>query len=121
MESSTPSEPYPASLLARHQPLIGVRATERMLKKARRLSGLRVLHINSTRQGGGVAEILSSLTPLMNDVGVATEWFVLEGTAEFFAFTKDIHNGLQGESVTPSGVNIELHREVALANAEAAG
>jgi trehalose synthase len=119
MERPTPSNPS-LSLLARHQPLIGVRATERLLKKARRLSGLRVLHINSTRQGGGVAEILSSLTPLMNDVGVATEWFVLEGTAEYFAFTKDIHNGLQGEPVTPSGVNIELHREVALANVEAA-
>jgi trehalose synthase len=36
-----------------------------------------VLHVNSTRQGGGVAEILSSLTPLMNDVGIETEWLVI--------------------------------------------
>ena len=116
MESATLSRPGPSSLLERHQPLIGVRATERILKKARRLSGLRILHINSTRQGGGVAEILSSLAPLMNDVGVATEWFVVEGTPEYFAFTKDIHNGLQDEQITPSFANMRLHREVTLAN-----
>jgi hypothetical protein len=62
------------SLLSRDQPLIGVRAIERLLRKARRLSGLKILHVNSTRQGGGVAEILSSLTPLMNDVGITTQW-----------------------------------------------
>jgi len=66
-----------ASLLDRYQPLIGVRATERLLKKARRRNGLKVLHVNSTRQGGGVAEILSSHTPLMNDIGIEAEWLVI--------------------------------------------
>jgi len=107
------AEPGP---LSRYQPLIGVRATDRLLKKARSLSTLRVLHINSTRQGGGVAEILSSLIPLMNDVGIPTEWLVIEGTPEFFAFTKDIHNGLQGEAIMPSPADAALHLEVALAN-----
>ena len=73
MESPAPSRPDPSSLLERHQPLIGIRATERQLKQARRLSGLRILHINYMRQAGGAAEILTSLTPLMNDVGVAIE------------------------------------------------
>jgi trehalose synthase len=118
MGSPAPVQSYHSSLLARHQPLIGVRATERLLKKARRLFGLRVLHINSTRQGGGVAEILSSLTPLMNDVGVTAE-FILEGAPQYFGFTKDIHNGLQGEPITPSRADMDLHREVALANAAA--
>jgi len=104
------------SLLSRYQPLIGVRATERLLRKARRLSGLKVLHVNSTRQGGGVAEILSSLTPLMNDVGITTELLVIEGSPAFFAFTKDIHNGLHGEPITLTPASISLHREVAQAN-----
>jgi trehalose synthase len=54
-------------------------------------------HINSTRQGGGVAEILMRLVPLMNDLGVRADWEVLEGTSEFFRVTKAFHNALQGE------------------------
>ena len=104
------------SLLERYQPLIGVRATDRLLKKARRLSGLKILHVNSTRQGGGVAEILSSLTPLMNDVGITTEWLVIDGSPEFFAFTKDIHNGLHGEPIGLTTESMSLHRDVAHAN-----
>jgi trehalose synthase len=89
------------SLLARYQQLIGIRATERLLRKARRLAGLKVLHVTSTRQGGGVAEILSSLTPLMNDVGIETDWMVIDGSAEFFAFTKDIQSDCTGGNRCP--------------------
>jgi trehalose synthase len=121
MESVARKPAQAHSLLAQYQPLIGVRAIERLLKKAQRLQGLRILHINSTRKGGGVAEILSSLAPLMDDLGIATEWFVLEGEPEYFAFTKDIHNGLQGEQLRPSRRGIDLHRQVALANAGSAG
>jgi trehalose synthase len=116
MEGSAAFKPDQPSLLHRYQHLIGTRATERLLKKARRLAGVRVLHVNSTRQGGGVAEILGSLIPLMNDLAIQTEWLVIEGSPEFFAFTKDIHNGLQGEHVglTPEGM--QLHREIADGN-----
>ena len=72
----------PRSPLDRYQPLIGGRAIERLLRKARRLDGFKVLHVNSTRQGGGVAEILSSLTHLMNDIGIETEWRVIEGSPD---------------------------------------
>ena len=72
--------------------------------------------MNSTRQGGGVAEILSSLTPLMNDVGITTEWLVIDGSPAFFAFTKDIHNGLHGEPLELTHESMTLHREVAQAN-----
>ena len=105
-----------ASLLDRYQPLIGIRATERLLKKVRRLSGLELLHINSTRQGGGVAEILSSLTPLMNDIGIEADWLVIDGSPDFFAVTKDIHNGLQGEPIRLPPMGRKLHRDIAHAN-----
>jgi len=118
MESATPWRVLPEpTALNRYQPLIGVRATQRLLRKARRLSGIRVLHVNSTPQGGGVAEILSSLTPLMNELGILTDWFVITGSPEFFTFTKDVHNGLHGEPVPLVRESLALHANVAHANA----
>jgi len=108
---------YLPSLAERYQPLIGARATERLLQKARRLKGLKVLHVNSTRQGGGVAEILSSMTPLMQSLGIEADWLVIDGPPEFFALTKDIHNGLQGDPIQIPPEAKRLHRATAHANA----
>ena len=55
-----------------------------------------MLHINSTRFGGGVAEMLGRLVPLLNDLGVQATWEVIQGSDEFFAVTKAFHNALQG-------------------------
>ncbi len=61
------------------------------------LEGKRVLHVNATNFGGGVAEILYSLVPLMNDAGLAAEWKFMFGRDDFFHVTKTIHNSLQGD------------------------
>lgn len=61
------------------------------------LEGKRVLHVNATSFGGGVAEILYSLVPLMNDAGLRADWKVMFGRDEFFHVTKAIHNALQGD------------------------
>ena len=63
---------------------------------ARGLAGRTFLHVNSTRRGGGVAEILGRLLPLLDEVGVRTRWEVITGPPEFYATTKRIHNTLQG-------------------------
>jgi len=63
---------------------------------AESLEGHTFLHVNSTREGGGVAEILSRLLPLLDEVGIRTRWEVIDGEAEFYAATKRIHNTLQG-------------------------
>ena len=68
-------------------------------RAARPIYGLRVLHVNSTFHGGGVAGMLNSLIPLMNDVGVNADWNLLYGDPALFAVTKKLHNGLQGEDV----------------------
>ncbi|MFX1520006.1 MAG: glycosyltransferase [Promethearchaeota archaeon] len=68
-------------------------------KKARRLYGKHIVHINSTYQGGGVAEMLNSLVPLMNDVGLEAGWRILHGNPDFFITTKKFHNALQGEQI----------------------
>src|SRR5205807_1572671 len=60
------------------------------------LRGVRVLHVNATPYGGGVAEILCSEIPLLRDLGLVADWRVIRGDAAFFKVTKLIHNGLQG-------------------------
>ncbi len=57
---------------------------------------LTVLHINSSSVGGGVADILKSLIPLSNEVGIAAKWLVIAGDDSFFEITKKFHNALQG-------------------------
>jgi len=63
---------------------------------ATRLGGLKVAHLNATTQGGGVAEILRSLVPLMNGLGIQTDWYCINAEDEFFQVTKNIHNSMQG-------------------------
>jgi trehalose synthase len=58
--------------------------------------GKSFLHVNSTRQGGGVAEILHRLLPLLQELGIKTRWEVMEGDEEFFSVTKRMHNCIQG-------------------------
>ncbi|MDI6719937.1 MAG: glycosyltransferase [Methanomicrobiales archaeon] len=78
-------------------------------RKARTLYGSHIAMINSTYQGGGVAELISSLMPLINDIGIDAEWRLLHGNPNFFTVTKKIHNGLQGEAVTVSAAEKQLY------------
>ncbi|HVH30711.1 MAG TPA: hypothetical protein VNA31_03465, partial [bacterium] len=61
---------------------------------ADRVHGRSLVHINSTRVGGGVAELLQRYVPLLEELGVPTRWDVLRGTEEFFRVTKSFHNAL---------------------------
>jgi trehalose synthase len=74
-----------------------------------RLGGLRVVHINATPVGGGVAEILKSLVPLMSSVGLDAEWYAIEPDDSFFQITKALHHCLQGKSGYPGSGEIELY------------
>lgn len=60
------------------------------------LKGRRLLHVNSTRWGGGVAEMLHRLVPLFQDLKIDTRWDVIEGNPDFYQVTKSFHNALQG-------------------------
>ena len=75
---------------------------------AEQLKGLRVVHVSATPSGGGVAEILKSLVPLMQSVGIETEWYVIEPDELFFDVSKALHHCLQGDSSLPSHDGIEL-------------
>lgn len=77
--------------------MIGNEKFAELHQKARRLYGKHFVHVNSTYFGGGVAELLHALVPLMNNTGVDTGWRVLAGNADFFGVTKKLHNLLQGD------------------------
>ena len=79
-----------------YRPLVGDETIDEIQRLVEPLRGSRTLHVNATARGGGVAEILSSMVPLMNDLGVHTEWHVMEGAPEFYQVTKALHNSLQG-------------------------
>ena len=81
------------------------------------LRGKRVLHVNATVFGGGVAEILYTLVPLTSDAGLPAEWQVITAPPEFYNVTKSFHNGLQGHAVDFPAAARELYQSVCRANA----
>lgn len=89
--------------LADYTHICGRDLIEEIHELAKPLEGARVVHLSATAFGGGVAEILYTLIPLMNDVGLETEWQVIYGREEFFNATKLMHNALQGnpQDLTP--------------------
>ena len=82
--------------LASYKEVVGEGVISQLNYLAEELQGRSVVHVNSTREGGGVAEIMSWLLPLMNDLGLKASWEVIEGNPDFFNVTKKFHNGLQG-------------------------
>jgi trehalose synthase len=97
--------------------LIGAEAVERIAKKAERLRDLHIVNISSTYYGGGVAEILTSLTLLMNASGIRTGWRIIEGRPDFFSITKKMHNALQGAEIHLTEQKMRIYEEVAYENA----
>jgi trehalose synthase len=100
--------------LADYVDVVGEEIVARIRQLAEPLRGARVLHLNATPYGGGVAELLSTHVPLMRSLGVDTEWQVMHGSDEFFAITKQIHNALQGAEIewTPAMQRTYLERNL---------
>ena len=90
------SVPLRPKALNDYRSIVGDACIEEIRELARPLAGARVLNVNATSFGGGVAEILSTLVPLMTDVGLAADWQVIRGADEFYQVTKAMHNSLQG-------------------------
>jgi trehalose synthase len=90
---------------------------EDLLAAAGRLRGARVLHLNATPYGGGVSELLRSVVPLLNDLGLVADWQVMRGDRRFFEVTKAVHNGLQGAAVELTAAQQATYREVTAENA----
>ncbi len=103
-----------AARLDDYAAIVGEERIGVLRRLARRLEGLRLVVVNSTRSGGGVAELLVRHVPLLEELGIPTRWEVIEGPAEFFEATKTMHNALQGSrrDLTPAqrDVYVEANR-----------
>jgi trehalose synthase len=95
--------------LDKYQEIIGEKSIQNIRDEASSLSEKKMVQINSTYQGGGVAEILNSLIILLNDVGIETDWRILHGNLDFFTITKKFHNALQGERINLSEKKKEIY------------
>lgn len=84
------------ALLEGYREVIGDGPIRTLENLARQLRGRRLVMVNSTSQGGGVAEILHRLVRLLNELGVPTQWEVMPGDARFYGITKTLHNRLHG-------------------------
>ncbi|MEE8442429.1 MAG: hypothetical protein V3S37_01660, partial [Dehalococcoidia bacterium] len=87
------STPHPDAYAS----FLGEERMERVWKAAERLKGLKLLEMNATATGGGVAEMLFGSIPFMNALGVEADWQIISGSPEYYETTKSLHNMLQGK------------------------
>ncbi len=92
-------------LLNQYAPIVGANVIDHLRQLAEPLQGMKVVHVNSTREGGGVAEILHRLIPLKQELGLDASWEVVTGDSQFYQCTKKMHNALQGNR---DGITDEL-------------
>lgn len=102
--------------LAHYESIVGKDTIRELHVLARHLNGVSVQHVNSTYVGGGVAEILSKMVPLLQELGIEARWDVVEGDAAFFNVTKTMHNALHGRGADITGEDIEVFRETSRKN-----
>lgn len=107
----------PVNLLDRYEHVVGHLEIQRLRRLGQRLAGIRVVHVNSTKSGGGVAEILGWMIPIMQELGIDARWETIAGPPEFYHVTKSLHNGLQGLPGALQTRDFELHYEVNRENA----
>ncbi len=106
------------TLLDSYAQIAGRDVVDHLCQLAVPLRGKHVLHINSTRVGGGVAEILEKLVPLMQELEINTSWEVIEGNDDFFQCTKGMHNALQGNHVKIPDHLLSVYEQINRDNAE---
>lgn len=106
------------SILERYEEVVGRQEMERLRNLSSRLVGKRIVHVNSTRVGGGVAEILGWMIPLMRELGIDASWETISADADFYRVIKALHNGLQGLPAHLRKGDFIQHLDVNEANAQ---
>ncbi len=101
-----------------YAPIVGQATVDDLFLLARRLEGKSIQNINSTSVGGGVAEILARMIPLLKQLGLDAHWDVIKGNEKFFAVTKKFHNALHGVPVSVSQDELDWFIEVNRENAK---
>jgi trehalose synthase len=105
-------------ILDQYVKVAGHDVIEHLKQLAKPLQGLKLVHINSTRIGGGVAEILYKIVPLLNELGINTSWQIIEGDTEFYQCTKNFHNALQGNRIEIPESQLKIYQKTNETNYE---
>ncbi|MEX2101440.1 MAG: glycosyltransferase [Actinomycetota bacterium] len=113
-----PTVPVPPKRLDDLLADTGEEAVERLREAAEPLKGARILMLNSTAFGGGVAELLQTQVGILQDLGIEAVWAVMEGADPFFDVTKTVHNGMQGAEVAWTRGMERTYWDTARENAE---
>jgi len=100
-----------SQLLDRYGEIAGKDVIRQLRLLARELEGVQVVHVNSTKEGGGVAEILHKIIPLKQDLGIDAGWEVITGDAAFYECTKGMHNTMQGEKTIITEELLNVYEE----------
>ena len=87
--------------------VVGPEIINELVEYAKNSGTKRVFMVNSTKDGGGVAVLLNSIVPIMNNLGIETHWLDIRANPSFFATTKSFHNGLQGEKIDDPNQKIQ--------------
>ncbi|PIP20539.1 MAG: glycosyl transferase family 1 [Candidatus Omnitrophica bacterium CG23_combo_of_CG06-09_8_20_14_all_40_11] len=98
--------------------IVGESVIDDLRLLAEKLKGKVIQHINSTPVGGGVAEILNCMVPLLRELGVDTRWDVIKGGEQFFEVTKKFHNALHGKVEEITQRDFEIFMETSRQNLE---
>ncbi len=98
--------------LSDYVPIVGDGVVAELRLLGERLAGKRVLNVNSTKVGGGVAEILLRLIPLLQELAIDAQWEVINGTEDFFRLTKNLHNALHGAPINFTPADRQIFNEV---------
>jgi len=106
------------SLLEQYAHIVGNEVIDHLRQLANPLKGVKILHVNSTKEGGGVAEILNRLIPLKRELGIDAEWEIIIGEKEFYQCTKKMHNSLQGDRDDISSSLLTIYENTNLQNFE---
>jgi len=106
------------SRIADYEPIVGAETINELKLLAHKLEGRVIQNINSTAVGGGVAEILGRMVPLLRDLGVDSRWDVVRGGEKYFQVTKRFHNALHGRKVEIAREDYEIFLETTRQNIE---
>ncbi len=108
----------PSKSINDYKGVVGEHEIDKLIVMAEKIRGYSITHVNSTSFGGGVAELLYSLVPIMNSLGIKTEWEVIEAPNDFFVITKKIHNALQGAQINLTSHEKEYYLKINRENVE---
>lgn len=107
-----------SEVLEDYKKIAGQKAIDQLLQLAKPLKNLKIVHVNSTKMGGGVAEILTKMLPLTENLDIRCHWETIQGSHEFFHCTKNFHNALQGNKVILPESQLKIFESTNAENAE---